>query len=201
MIKAIVSDIGGVILRTVDQSGRKRLEKRYNLPPGGVDKLVFDSKPAKDSTIGLVEETSVWENVAKVLSLTSEELDQFKSDFWSGDQVDDKLISFLKSMREYYTTALLSNAWKNFRSVLADGFNIIEGETVDHLLISSEVGIAKPDPQIYRILSDKINCQYNEILFIDDFIENIVAADTLGINTIHYRDGMDLINEIKLELK
>ena len=60
--------------------------------------------------------------------------------------------------------------------------------------------MAKPDPAIYQILSDTINCEFKDILFVDDFIENITAAKLLGINTIHYQQGIDLIKEIKLKV-
>lgn len=200
MIKAVVLDIGGVILRTEDRSGRIGLEKRYNLPIGGADKLVFNSKSAYESTIGQVGDQAVWDNVVAQLSLSSKELDDFKHDFWSGDIVDENLLKFLGSLRENYKTALLSNAWKNFRSVLSQVYNITEGKTVDKILISSELGVAKPNPQIYQILAKTIDTEFTEILFVDDFVENIQVAQELGIHTIHYHSGIDLINEIKLNL-
>ena len=60
MIKAVVLDIGGVLMRTEDQSGRRLLEKRHNLPAGTVDWLVFDSDAAAASTIGKVKSEAVW---------------------------------------------------------------------------------------------------------------------------------------------
>ena len=94
-------------------------------------------------------------------------------------------------------TALLSNAWKGFRKLICDEYDIIEGQTVDHILLSSELGVAKPDPKIYKILANTINCGYDEIVFVDDFIENVEAAKILGIRAIHFQVGMNLINEIK----
>lgn len=200
IIKAVVLDIGGVLLRTEDQSGRQELEKQYHLPPGGADELVFDSKQAEDSTIGKVGVQSVWDNVANQLSLSEEELEAFTNQFWSGDRLDRELITYIESLRPKYITALLSNAWLDFRTFLSDEHGIEEGKTVDHILISSELGVAKPDPKIYKILADQLNCGFNNILFVDDFIENVDAAQILGVQTIHYKKGMNLINEIKLRL-
>jgi HAD superfamily hydrolase (TIGR01509 family) len=84
---------------------------------------------------------------------------------------------------------------------LAEQYQIIEGKTVDHILISSELGIAKPDQRIYHLLAETINCEFSQILFVDDFIENIEAAHLLGMQTIHYFPGMDLINQLELALK
>lgn len=197
MIKAIVFDIGGVLIRTEDQTGRQMLEEKYQLPSGGADDLVFNSPPAVESTVGLVEREMIWQHVAEQLSLTPHELKAFKVAFWGGDQIDRKLLEHLESLKKTHITALLSNAWMNTRQYLADQFQIIEGTTVDYILISSELGTAKPDKKVYHILGETLQCNFDQILFVDDFIENIQAAQELGIKTIHYQPGMDLIRQIK----
>jgi len=197
MIKAIVFDIGGVLIRTEDQTGRQMLEEKYQLPSGGADDLVFNSPPAVESTVGLVEREMIWQHVAEQLSLTPHELKAFKVAFWGGDQIDRKLLEHLESLKKTHITALLSNAWMNTRQYLADQFQIIEGTTVDYILISSELGTAKPDKKVYHILAETLQCNFDQILFVDDFIENIQAAQELGIKTIHYQPGMDLIRQIK----
>ncbi len=200
-IKAIVFDIGGVLLRTECNSYRQKLEEKYDLRPGEVGSLVFGLKEAQASTIGLTDQDSIWHAVAAKLSLSEEELADFIRLFWEGDKLDAELIAFLQDCRPAYITALLSNAWMGFRQTIAEAYGIIEGVTVDRILFSSELGVAKPDPRIYKILANTVNCGYHQILFVDDFIENITAARTLGINSIHYQSGMDLITEIESVLK
>ncbi|MFN2304487.1 MAG: HAD-IA family hydrolase [Anaerolineales bacterium] len=200
MFKAIVVDIGGVILRTEDPTKRNKLEEKYGLLPGGAHELVFNSKPAKLSTIGAVSSEKIWQHVAQQLELAPQALEEFKNDFWLGDQIDHTLIQFLQKCRPQYKTALLSNAWLDARHIFAQNYGIQEGKTVDKILISSELGVAKPDPKIFHILSDTIDCRFDEMIFVDDFIENIQSAHALGITTIHYHSGIDLICEIKLRL-
>jgi glucose-1-phosphatase len=200
MIEAIVLDIGGVILRTEDRTGRQKLEIKYNLPDGGSEALVFNSESAAQSTIGKVEQDQIWQNIADELNLTPAELKDFKQTFWQGDQIDIDLIRYLENQRGTFTTALLSNAWVGMRDILADQYQIVEGKTVDYILISAELGVAKPDPRIYHILASTVNCQFNKILFVDDFIENIEAANELDIQTIHYQPGMDLISHIQMKV-
>ena len=197
MIKALVFDIGGVLLRTDDRTARTELDHKYNLPPGGSDQLVFDNPKSKLSFIGQADSSEIWQYVADSLSLTDEALIEFEERFWSGDSVDDALIQFIQTCRASYTTALLSNAWVDARQTFAEKYGLMEGETVDHVLISAEIGLAKPDPKIYRVLAETINTPFEEILFVDDFIENIKGAEDLGINTIHYQPGMDLLTRLK----
>jgi len=199
-IRAVVLDIGGVLIRTEDQSGREKLNENYGLPEGGLEALVFGSQAASDSSIGLVGTDRIWQNVANTLSLSENELDELIEGFWSGDKLDLELVKFLKELRPTVTTAFLSNAWKDMRTSLAEKYAITEGLTVDHILISAELGVAKPDKEIYRILAQTLNYEYDDILFVDDFPENIAAAKSLGIHTIHYQPGMNLIGLIKSEL-
>lgn len=201
MITALVLDFGGVIVRTEDHKGRIELEEKFHLTPGTAHELVFYSSIANSATVGEAEPDEIWQHVAGELSLTPQELSQFKESFWAGDNMDEELIRFFKSCRSKYKTAILSNAWKNLREVLAETYNIVEGQSVDHILISAELGVAKPDPKIYKILANTLDCPYHEILFVDDFIENIQAAKSLGIQTIHYQPDLDLINEIKSKLE
>jgi HAD superfamily hydrolase (TIGR01549 family) len=200
MIKAVVLDIGGVLIRTEDQSGRRLLEKRHKLPAGTVGWLVFDSDAAAASTIGQVKSEAAWKSVQDKLDLSDQELTEFIELFWSGDVFDQRAFDYLSSLRPHYITGILSNAWEGAREGFVQRHGMIEGETVDHILISSELGVRKPDPLIYRHLRDALGVRYNEILFVDDFIENVEGAKALGIQAIHYQPGMDLVNQIKSRL-
>jgi len=197
MIKAIVFDVGGVLLRTEDSSSRRCLEEKYQLPQNSIDELVFNSEAAQSSTIGQASQEAVWAHVAKTLALDDYELLDFIKAFWAGDRIDQSLINFLEDCRPKFKTALLSNAWAGTRKILEEDYGIKEVKTVDHILISAEFGVAKPDTQIYQILANTLKLPFKQILFIDDFIENIEAAQQLGIQTIHYQPGMDLINRVK----
>ena len=196
-IKAIVFDIGGVLIRTDDRTCREKLEKQYHLPPGGADQLVFNSKAAKRSTMGQATADAVWENVKQSLNLTPESLKAFQKAFWKGDRLDQSLLDALQGFRKTCFFALLTNAWTDMRAFLAEKFNLREGVSADRIFISSELGMAKPDPAIYRHLAREINLAPHEILFVDDFIENIESAAKLGIHTIHFQPGMDVIEIIR----
>lgn len=197
MIKAVVLDIGGVLIRTEDDSGRRQLEKEYGLPEGQIEWLVFGSDEAAASTIGQVESDAVWQAVGEHLGVSPEDLPRFIELFWQGDIFDQQLFNFLSSLRPKYITGILSNAWIGAREGFVARQGIIEGENVDHLLISAELGVAKPNPEAYRKLKQRLGVEFDEILFVDDFSRNIEGAQAMGIETIHYKPGMDLINQIK----
>ncbi len=200
MIKAVVLDIGGVLMRTEDPSGRRLLEKRYNLPDKSVDWLVFDSEEAAASTVGKVKAKEAWQSVQKKLDLSDEQMAEFIELFWAGDVFDQAAFDYLSSLSPEYITGILSNAWEGAREGFVQRYGMIEGKTVDHIMISCEEGVRKPDQEIYRRLKKKLGVEYDEILFVDDFIQNVESAQAMGIQAIHYRPGMNLINQIKSRL-
>jgi len=66
----------------------------------------------------------------------------------------------------------------------------------DDIVLSGEVGLAKPDPAIYRVLLEQVNDSADKCLFIDDSLANILAARELGFMTIHFESPQQLDMEI-----
>jgi len=62
----------------------------------------------------------------------------------------------------------------------------------DHLVLSHEVGIRKPDPRVYAHCQRLANSGSEECLFIDDLPTNVAAARECGWRGIVYQRGMDL---------
>ena len=134
MIKAVVFDFGGVLLRTEDQGGRERWEARLGLPPRGLSKLVFDSDAARRATAGDAGVDAVWGHVATTLQLEPAVLAELQKDFWSGDRLDAALVTLIKSLRPRYKTAILSNAWPDGRGLFTQLFGA--SDTFDLFIIS-----------------------------------------------------------------
>ena len=67
----------------------------------------------------------------------------------------------------------------------------------DDMVISGEVGFAKPEPEIYQILLGKIGRPAHECLFIDDSLPNIQQANKIGFATIHFQSPSQLEKELK----
>jgi epoxide hydrolase-like predicted phosphatase len=70
-------------------------------------------------------------------------------------------------------------------------------EVLDILIFSCLEKVRKPDPKIFEIALDKFNAQANQVIFIDDRMDNIKAAEYLGINTIHYKNTVETIENLK----
>ena len=94
---------------------------------------------------------------------------------------------------------ILSNFHKQaFNYVIEkfDFFNYFDGR-----IISADIGMIKPESEIYDHLLNKFNLKAEETLFIDDSKKNIKAALKKGIRVIHYKDAASLEKELKLYLR
>jgi 2-haloacid dehalogenase len=67
----------------------------------------------------------------------------------------------------------------------------------DRCVVSGHVGVVKPDPRIFDILFARVGRPANALLFVDDSIANVRAAEATGMAAIHYRPGVDLERELR----
>ena len=72
-----------------------------------------------------------------------------------------------------------------------DFFNLL-----DDMVISGHVGHVKPEPEIYPLMLKKIKRPAQECLFIDDSLPNVLQANTMGLNTIHFTTAEHLEKEL-----
>jgi HAD superfamily hydrolase (TIGR01509 family) len=72
----------------------------------------------------------------------------------------------------------------------------------DDYVLSYELGMVKPEPRIYLEAARRARCRPEECVFIDDMPENVAAAAALGMSGIVYRPEIDLEAElVKLGLR
>ena len=196
MIKAIIFDVGGVLLRTHDWAGRHKWDERLGLPHGRVEHSFFNSDLGLEAQHGRVTTDQHWHNVAQRLGIPSEQLPQLRADFWAGDQLDWSLIQLIQQLKEShnYQMAIISNAPDDLRHVLTHEFKV--AEVFDLIVVSAEEGIMKPDPAIYERTLARLASRADEAVFIDDSPTNIAGAQAVGLKTILYRKGMDVAAEL-----
>ena len=185
-IRAVIFDAGGVIVRTEERAPRDQLAARLGLPRDELNRLVFDSESAQLATVGKMTTQAHWEVTRQALNLSEEAFAAVPEDFFGGDIIDMELVNYIRGLRSHYRTALLSNAWDNLRQALESRWKI--ADAFDVLIISAEVRLAKPDPEIYRVTLDRLGVAANEAIFVDDFLRNIEAAQAVGIHAVQFRN-------------
>lgn len=190
-IQAIIWDLGGVLLRTEDKNPRSELARELNMTYAEIDNLVFNSPSARQASKGEIAASQHWQNVGAALDWPEERLPELQARFWGGDRLDFEQVDFIRSLKRTYTTALLSNNWSDLRQALIDHWQI--ADIFDEIIISAEVGLVKPDHQIYELTQEKLGLMPEQIVFIDDFIENVRAAQEQGWQAVHFKVSQQAI--------
>ena len=112
-----------------------------------------------------------------------------------------KTRAWLMSVRDAgYDVYLLSNYPKElFECHWAGSFDFTD--IPKGRVVSYEVGLTKPEPEIYRKLLEKYELQPEECVFLDDRKENVEAAEALGFFGIHVMDQEQAMSDLKAFLE
>jgi putative hydrolase of the HAD superfamily len=96
---------------------------------------------------------------------------------------DEEMVGAVRRARESgIQTALVSNSMGSGRYD-RDSFP----ELFDAVLISGEVGVHKPEPEIYRMACERLELPPDECVLVDDLRENCEGAEAVGITAILHR--------------
>lgn len=194
-ILGIIFDLGGVLVRTTDTSFQNQWEHKFGISTGNLPLEIVGSDISKLAVEGKISSEEAWTRTAKVFNLTSEELARFRLDYFAGDTINPRLKRILLNLRANYKTAILSNAWSDARILFEKRYQL--SKLADIIIYSAEEKIAKPDPRIYELASEKIGLELSKILFIDDFEDNILAAKSVGMSVVHFQNSVQLMEELR----
>ncbi|MFE7750265.1 HAD-IA family hydrolase [Streptomyces sp. NPDC057428] len=80
-------------------------------------------------------------------------------------------------------------------------WNLYEGHEVDRhydaVVLSEEVGMRKPDPEIFRLVLKKLGLSAQECVFVDDTAHHLPAAAELGFAVVHAEEPAKTIGELE----
>ncbi|NWJ47332.1 MAG: HAD family phosphatase [Chloroflexi bacterium] len=197
MIKAIVVDYGGVLVEA--PSGRTNLAKYADKL--GIDPVQFKAGIFGENNtlwnrakVGLISEAEYWSGVEKILQIGKDKIEWVRLGFYHSVPIQTEFVEYLKSLKGSYKLAILSNAIPSFtENWKALGFY----EWFDEAINSSIVGLAKPDPAVYRLVADSLGVAPEECVFVDDQSKNLENAKNLGFSVIHYQNTAQVIVQLK----
>jgi putative hydrolase of the HAD superfamily len=118
------------------------------------------------------------------------------SDFFDGTMPG--MEELLARGREKYRVAFLSNSNEVHAEIIPRRFSALFQKD-DRFILSHRFRVAKPDPEIFRRALEVLGALPHHVVFIDDLIENVLAARTVGMRAFQFVDGDQLTRELESE--
>jgi epoxide hydrolase-like predicted phosphatase len=190
---ALVVDFGGVLTTNIwDAFGE--FCSREGLDPGTVKEL-FRSEPEAMKLLrgletGELDEAGFEPRFAKLLGIENHEglIDRL----FGGLGPDERMIGAVRAARAAgIKTGLISNSW---------GLGIYDRAPVDlfdETVISGDVGLHKPQREIYELACERLAVTPGDCVFVDDLRENVEGAEAAGMTAILHRDSTETVAQLE----
>jgi putative hydrolase of the HAD superfamily len=191
--RGLLVDWGGVMTTNVFDSFRAFCTEA-GIDPDEVGRRFRGDPESRDLLIGLetgeLPEDEFERQFGAVLGVPS---DRLIERMFAGGRPDEEMIAAVRHARGAgVRTGLISNSWgtsRYDRPLLAELF--------DGVVISGEVGMRKPTPEIYVLGARAIDLEPGACVFVDDLKFNLAPARELGMATVHHVTPEQTIPELE----
>ena len=195
MIRAVIWDFGGVLLRTEDYTPRDKLAESIGKKREELEYLLYAGESSRSAQSGQITWQAHLDYVAGSLGLQPYEMEDFLERFWKGDRLDADLLNSIRSLKKHYKMGLLSNAFENLRELIGEYWKF--DDVFDKVIVSAEVGMMKPEARIYQLMLRELEVAAAEAVFVDDFLENVESAREVGLYAIHFKSPQQALGELE----
>lgn len=196
-LKAVIFDYGMVLTGLPNQEAHDEMVSITGLPADQFEKHYWADRHAYDE--GKLTGITFWQKFAHDtgLSLSPPDIDrlnQLDARMWT--TCNPVMVAWQQRLKQCgLRTAILSNMGDSVLANIQHEFTWIHN--FDVLVWSFQLGLAKPDPAIYRHTLERLGTVPGETLFIDDKRANIDAALALGMKAIEFRS----VPQLRLDLE
>lgn len=202
-IKNIIFDLGDVILNIDVPVASLSFAKLSGREQAEILTLFKEKDLFRQFETGRLTESG-FRNYVRELLAFPDWTDEMIDTAWNSLLLDlpPERIQLLKDLAKKYRLFLLSNtssihiAKVNKILEAATGVKKLD-DLFEKVFVSYEMGLMKPDPQIYKDVLEQAGLVAEETLFLDDNLDNIKGAQTLGIDTIHVQKPTTILEYLK----
>lgn len=170
MIRGIIFDCFGVLYQG-------SIAHLYELTPEAKRSELADLSLSSD--YGYISPEDYLHQVSLLIGKPVAEI----ADIMEADHIRNRaMVDYVRTFKGNYKVGLLSNVG---RGVMQRLFTPAELEELfDEVVLSSEVGMIKPDPAIYHLAADRLGVETTECIMVDDLVANIEGAESTGMHGV-----------------
>ncbi len=186
MITAVVFDLGGV-LTGPPYAGVAVYEAEVGLPAGSLLRYFRGDVVMSRLERGEITAREYWKSVGTRVQEAHGiriDLGALAGSTEASSHLVPEALDLVRALHGRYVLGLLTNNVGEAR-VWRDQ---LPHELFDVIIDSSAVGLRKPDPRIYELLLARLARPAREVVFVDDFEENLPPAAALGINVVAFEN-------------
>ncbi len=196
-ISGVLLDFGGV-LWNMRLDVCRELEQSYGLPRRALFETLYRT-PTWEAVERGRGDREAWRKEAHRLleARANRPLPQLHDAWRASQHLIRENVELVRVLRPFYRIGILSNSDASLRDRLRDGVGI--SDLFDVLVCSAEVGMAKPEPPIYRLAAERLGLPPEACVFVDDHEPNVVAAQQIGMRGVFFR--VDRGHDLKAELE
>jgi putative hydrolase of the HAD superfamily len=191
-LRAVIFDFGGV-LWDMRWDVARELDRAHDLPRSSVFETLYRCEAWGDIERGIGDPAAWTEGAHRELERRAGRPLPRLHDEWRKAQVAvDANIALVRALRPPFRCSILSNADRSLRGRLEGELAL--HELFDDIVVSAEVGMAKPDPAIFRLAAARLGLPPASCVFVDDWDKNVEAARAVGMQAVLHRvdQGHDL---------
>ena len=203
MIKAVVSDFGGVVTLPLIE-GFKRAHADLGIPVEALGKaMALTASRSPEPPLWTLERGQMTEPdfMAGLQAAISEvvghpvDLDGYGTRLMGELQPNEELLDHYRSLRERgVRLAILTNNVREWHDAWRTRFEI---DALFELVVDSGFeGTRKPEPEIYALTLARLGLPGEACAFIDDLEVNLPPARAAGMHAIHFRETAQVIAEL-----
>lgn len=174
MIKAILFDCFGVLVG----SSYEPFKKKYFGDNAELIKRFIEIEDR--SSRGEIALTLAEQGFAELARIPFEQV----ADELANNPRNAELLDFIENeLKSKFKIGLLSNVAKDRTKEL---FTDADIALFDDIVLSFQVGLAKPDPQIFMMAAERLGVEPDECVFVDDLSKYLLGAESIGMSTVLY---------------
>lgn len=197
-IRAVIFDYGMVLSNPAVPSAHARLVVASGLSREILDQHYWANRHSYD--LGMTGR-EFWAKVASDAGTSfspAQVVNLIESDVLMWTSVNEEMLAWVEALQGAgIRTAVLSNMVWEILLHMQKRFGWLD--RFDQLTWSCELGIAKPDPEIYLYTCEALEVPPEETLFLDDKPENIAGAEVLGLRALLFTTAEQLRKDLETQ--